>query len=397
MFTHHDITPTTQQLGRASAASLWRALVSCCLILLFGCTSPEKHPDAEWFFADLPHPEVIANDEVLPSFRLEEVGRYGTLDGFGALDWVRHVSANDEVLVAHDIRTCEFVVFDRQTRNALRRFGACGEGPDDYQKPNGFILRNDSLVILDAMGTRLTRTSLDGRILSRVRMPHIKSDAAFGIELMGLVGDSVLVAAVGRSGEESGTKELSHEPFVMMYWMHESEPLAGLFTDGPTAASASRDFIKSVDGCVMHRNGTPHLAVMNYWVPQLVEMEIAAEPRLLRNQYLQRVGFRPRSRPGEPGAFFNFGFLGVTCTDDFAIAFWRRTPEPYESGMLTNAGTMILFASESPLPAILEVDSSAAHLLGDPVGAHKSTLFLAHRTRYDVPTIVEVKVMRDTR
>jgi hypothetical protein len=383
-----------ERLRAAPAQQLRLAVVCCCVIQLAACDARNVHADSGWFFADLAPPVVIADDQTLPTFSLEEVGRYGSLDGIGALDWVRQVAANDEVIVAHDIRSCEFVVFDRTTKAALHRFGGCGSGPDAYQSPEGFFMRIDSLLILDARGNRLTWTGLNGTILSRWNINHTESDAKYGVEIMSLIGDSVLVLAVGRSGGAVKASTLGPHPFVTLYRTDSAIRMGGLLLDGPNAVIGSRGMAKSVYGCVLEENGRPHLAVMNDWVPQLVKIDMSAEPRVVRNQYLPRVTMRPKPRVDDPGAMHPPGLLRVACSGDWALASWRRTAEPYKSGMLTNAATMLLFASSDELPSVLEVDSTSAHVLGDPVGAHESTLFVFHRTRYDVPTIIELKVRR---
>jgi hypothetical protein len=98
--------------------------------------------------------------------------------------------ADDGTIFVLDAGNFRVVAFD-QDGNALREFGRQGQGPGEFQRPRGFGVAGDLVIVTDTRNNRVAAFSRDGELVSDTQL----DDWLQASEIVGLGDDLLAIIA----------------------------------------------------------------------------------------------------------------------------------------------------------------------------------------------------------
>lgn len=129
--------------------------------------------------------------------------------------------ADDGTVFVLDTGNFRVVAFD-QDGTALREFGRQGQGPGEFQRPRGFGVAGDLLIVVDTRNNRVAAFSYDGALISDSQL----DDGLLASEIVGL-GDDLLAIIAGPMAF-GGSDEPPVVPWQLARYTVSGEPLAVL-------------------------------------------------------------------------------------------------------------------------------------------------------------------------
>ena len=353
-----------------------------------------------WHFADLPAPQLVRPP--VGTIELREVGRFGSEEGGDWLSNIGSLAVSDRVLVVSTPRTCEFVVFSRDRRTALSRFGRCGEGPDEFDAPAAIALHGDTLIATDRRGTRIRWLSLTGRTIREHRIDPPLAPSAERWTFVQPLGDSALVLAAAldahdrRGGRIKPRDSAGH---YLRVWIpgHDTAQVT-LFRDGPGVVAENYGYERTTDLCVgRFSSGTLHLTAWNDWTDQTVSLDLpmlaTGRVRAIQNVSMGLAERTPQLDDQKPSRTAPNGLINVACGTPYAVSnhrWWK--PGSNHQGPPTD-GRLTVYDHRGPV-AMLNSDQRTPVLMTRLWGAHGDSFFFGSSVDFEYPMIVEMKLRR---
>jgi len=129
--------------------------------------------------------------------------------------------ADDGTIFVLDTGNFRVVVFDADG-NALREFGRQGQGPGEFQRPFGFGVAGERVVVVDTRNNRVAAFSFDGELVSDSQL----DDRLMATEIVGLGDD--LLAIIANTMPFGGSDNPPVVPWQLARYSIAGEPLAVL-------------------------------------------------------------------------------------------------------------------------------------------------------------------------
>lgn len=368
-------------------------------LMLLGCSfsgiETSSAQTSEWQFADMPAPVSLSIDS-LRTFSLTERARYGTWDGLGALDAMNHLVVTDSLIIASLVRSCEFVVFERKTSHPIRRFGKCGQGPDEFENMVEGTLGSvrDTLLVFDKLGRRARKFSTSGELIQTFELDTSVVPIGSRIWKMAIVEDSLFLIALHLPPHtrRNGTQvaRMPEAPYLRLVNSKTSEVLAKYARDGPGVATKNFSVLRTPVVCSSNPQQAPvKIATANRWESQFVLLTVDR----LDSAYVNVAP--PFSRdlhsavPDARGRIMPEGSSDIACGDSAAIYSLRF---PSADGGEVAAAEMFAYWYGQKTAGFIRVDQSQDELLGRLIAARGNRFFMLHSTRYDFPVIIEFEL-----
>ncbi len=338
----------------------------------------------------------------LETIELREVARFGSEEGPDWLSNIGSVAVSDRVLVVSTPRTCEFVVFSRDRSTVIARFGRCGEGPDEFDKPGAIALHSDTLIATDRRGTRIRWLSLTGRTIREHRVDPRMAPSAERWTFVQPLGDSALVlAAALESHDRRGGRVMPRDPagHYLRVWVpgHDTAHVT-VFRDGPRVVAENYGYERTTELCAgRFRSGAMHITAWNDWTDQTVSLDLpmlaTGRVRVIQNVSMGVTERTPRLDYQTPPRTAPNGLVNVACGTPYAVSnhrWWK--PGSNHQGPPTD-GRLTVYDDTGPV-AMSRSDQRTPVLMTRLVGAHGDSFFFGSSVAFEYPMIVEMKLRR---
>lgn len=375
-------------------------------VLLAGCSvapndnaaTTRETGRSRWHFADLPVP--VSSSSPTGTVFLIETGRFGSADGADWLSNVGSIAVSDRVLVVATPKTCELVVFERSSRKVVNRFGSCGEGPDEFDRPSAIALHGDTLVVTDRRGVRVRWLSLEGRSIREARIDPPLAPSGERWTFVAPMGDSgLLMGAALESHDRRGGRIMLRDAtghYLRAWFPGRDTSLVAVLRDGPGVADENYGYERSSTICAgRFSSGVSHVSAWNDWIDQTVSLDLnaLATGRVVVLQNVSQ-GFSERTAKLDdyaPPRMASNGLVDAACGLPHSMSNhrWWRSGAPMR-GRPTD-GRLTVY-DDAGAVATMSTDQQSPVLMTRLLGAYRDSFFFGSSVDFEYPLVIEMKL-----